>query len=326
MGVIIRTDAFGKNEVYFEREMEYLIKKWEEIESKMNKAPIGQVLYDDNNLITRVVRDIFNNDVDELIINDENSYWDIIDYIFAFSDNSLNLKVKLYAKEKPIFEEYNIMRELNQALNITVWLKCGGYLVIEKTEALISIDVNTGKNVGTYTLEETVFETNMEAAKEIAIQLRLRNLSGIIIIDFIDMKVEEDKIKVLEELERALESDRIKNNIVHFTDLGLIEMTRKRVGNPLSNDFLEVCAECGGLGQVKSKGTILSSIFNELKVTTEEKDISTVNLFLSNDMYSFIMENYVDFIYSYMKEKNKKIKLFKEDTRKNKDYELLLEV
>mgnify|MGYP003424841329 FL=1 len=218
------------------------------------------------------------------------------------------------------------MRELNQALNITVWLKCGGYLVIEKTEALISIDVNTGKNVGTYTLEETVFETNMEAAKEIAIQLRLRNLSGIIIIDFIDMKVEEDKIKVLEELERALESDRIKNNIVHFTDLGLIEMTRKRVGNPLSNDFLEVCAECGGLGQVKSKGTILSSIFNELKVTTEEKDISTVNLFLSNDMYSFIMENYVDFIYSYMKEKNKKIKLFKEDTRKNKDYELLLEV
>ena len=139
--------------------------------------------------------------------------------------------------------------------------------------------------------------------------------------------LEEDKIKVLEELERALESDRIKNNIVHFTDLGLIEMTRKRVGNPLSNDFLEVCAECGGLGQVKSKGTILSSIFNELKVTTEEKDISTVNLFLSNDMYSFIMvENYVDFIYSYMKEKNKKIKLFKEDTRKNKDYELLLEV
>lgn len=326
VGVIIRTDAYGKNEVYFEREMEYLIKKWEEIESKMSKAPIGQVLYDDNNLITRVVRDIFNNDVDELIINDENSYWDIIDYISAFSDNSLNLKVKLYAKEKPIFEEYNIIRELNQALNTNVWLKCGGYLVIERTEALVSIDVNTGKNVGTYNLEETVFETNMEAAKEIAIQLRLRNLSGIIIIDFIDMKVEEDKVKVLEELEKSLESDRIKNNIVHFTDLGLIEMTRKRVGNPLSNDFLEVCPECGGLGQVKSKGTILGNIFNELKNSTEEKDISTINLYLSNEMHSFIMENYIDFIYSYMKEKNKKIKLFKEESRKNKDYELLLEV
>lgn len=326
VGVIIRTDAFGKDEVYFEREMEYLIKKWEEIEGKMSKAPIGQVLYDDNNLITRVVRDIFNNDVDELVINDENSYWDIIDYISAFSDNSLNLKVKLYAKETPIFEEYNVVKELNQALNTNVWLKCGGYLVIERTEALVSIDVNTGKNIGTFNLEETVFETNLEAAKEIAIQLRLRNLSGIIIIDFIDMRLEEDKVRVLETLEKALESDRIKNNIVHFTDLGLIEMTRKRVGNPLANDFLELCPECGGLGQIKSKPTILSNIFNELKVTAEEKDISTINLYLSNEMYSFIFENYIDFIYSYMKEKNKKIKIFKEETRKNKDYELLLEV
>ena len=253
VGVIIRTDALGRDELYFEREMEYLIKKWEEIESKMNRAPIGEVLYDDNNLIKRVVRDIFNNDVDELIINDESAYWDIIDYISAFSDNSLNLKVKLYAKEKPIFEEYKVLKELNQALSNTVWLKCGGYLVIEKTEALVSIDVNTGKNVGTYNLEETVCETNMEAAKEIAIQLRLRNLSGIIIIDFIDMKLEEDKLKVLEALEKALENDRIKNNIVHFTDLGLIEMTRKRVGNPLSNDFLEPCSEC-------SKNLIASGI------------------------------------------------------------------
>jgi len=326
VGVIIRTDALGKDELYFEREMEYLIKKWEEIESKMNKAPIGEVLYDDNNLIKRVVRDIFNNDVDELIINDENAYWDIIDYISAFSDNSLNLKVKLYTKEKPIFEEYNIIKELNQALSNTVWLKCGGYLVIERTEALVSIDVNTGKNVGTYNLEETVCETNMEAAKEIAIQLRLRNLSGIIIIDFIDMKVEDDKIKVLQALENALENDRIKNNIVHFTDLGLIEMTRKRVGNPLSNDFLEPCSECGGLGHVKSRGTILTNIFNELKQSSEEKDINRINLYLSPDMHEFIMENYIEFIQSFIIAKNKKINFFKEETRKNRDYELILEV
>ena len=326
VGVIIRTDALGRDELYFEREMEYLIKKWEEIESKMNRAPIGEVLYDDNNLIKRVVRDIFNNDVDELIINDESAYWDIIDYISAFSDNSLNLKVKLYAKEKPIFEEYNILKELNQALSNTVWLKCGGYLVIEKTEALVSIDVNTGKNVGTYNLEETVCETNMEAAKEIAIQLRLRNLSGIIIIDFIDMKLEEDKLKVLEALEKALENDRIKNNIVHFTDLGLIEMTRKRVGNPLSNDFLEPCSECSGLGHVKSRGTILTNIFNELKQSSEEKDVNRINLYLSPDMHEFIMDNYIEFIQSFIKGKNKKINFFKEETRKNRDYELILEI
>ncbi len=326
VGVIIRTDAYGKDELYFEREMEYLIKKWEEIESKMSKAPIGEVLYDDNNLIKRVVRDIFNNDVDELIINDENAYWDIIDYISAFSDSSLNLKVKLYNKDRAIFEEYDVIRELNQALGTTVWLKCGGYLVIERTEALISIDVNTGKNIGTYNLEETVFETNLEAAREIAIQLRLRNLSGIIIIDFIDMKLEEDKTKLIEVLGKALENDRIKNNIVHFTDLGLIEMTRKRVGNPLVNDFLEPCSECQGLGQVKSKGTILTNIFNEIKQSIKEKDINRMNLYLSSDMHEFIMDNYVDFIYSFIKDKNKKINFFKEEARKNKDYELILEI
>lgn len=326
VGVIIRTDALGKDEIYFEREIEYLIRKWEEIERKMNKIPVGEVLYTDNNLIRRVVRDIFNHDVDELIINDENSYWDIIDYIAAFSDSSLNLKVKLYAKEKCIFEEYNVWRDLNQALNTTVWLKCGGYLVIEKTEALISIDVNTGKNIGIHNLEETVLQTNLDAAKEIAIQLRLRNLSGIIIIDFIDMKFEEDKELLIKTLGEALEKDRIKNNIVHFTDLGLIEMTRKRVGNPLSNDFLEVCKECGGLGHVKSKSTLLSNIFKEIKLAVEDKDISKLLLYLSDDLHLFIMENYSDFIKSYVKEKNKNILFFKDDTRKNQDFELILEV
>ncbi len=326
VGVIIRTDALGKDEIYFEREIEYLIRKWEEIERKMNKIPVGEVLYNDNNLIRRVVRDIFNHDVDELIINDENSYWDIIDYIAAFSDSSLNLKVKLYAKEKCIFEEYNVWREVNQALNTTVWLKCGGYLVIEKTEALISIDVNTGKNIGIHNLEETVLQTNLDAAKEIAIQLRLRNLSGIIIIDFIDMKLEEDKELLIKTLGEALEKDRIKNNIVHFTDLGLIEMTRKRVGNPLSNDFLEVCKECGGLGHVKSKTTLLSNIFKEIKLAVEDKDIRKLLLYLSEDLHLFIMENYSDFIKSYVKEKNKNILFFKDDTRKNQDFELILEV
>ena len=173
-------------------------------------------------------------------------------------------------------------------------------MIIEKTEALVSIDVNTGKNTGSTDLESTVFQTNMEAAKEIPVQLMLRNLGGIIIIDFIDMALEEDQKEVLRVLQENLNRDRIRNEIVHFTKLGLVEMTRKRVGNPLSSDFLEVCPECGGLGQVKSKGTILGNIFNELKNSTEEKDISTINLYLSNEMHSFIMENYIDFIYSYM--------------------------
>lgn len=326
IGVVIRTDAQGKNELHFEREMEYLVKKWQEIEANMSTAKIGEVLYEDNNLIKRVVRDIFSNDVDVLTINHEKSYWELIDYVSAFSDNSLNTKIKLYNKEQDMFEFYKINKEIAKALNSTVYLDCGGSVVIEKTEALISIDVNTGKNVGIHNLEETVLETNLEAAREIPRQLRLRNLSGIIIIDFIDMRVEEDKTKVLEELEKNLAKDRIKNNIVHFTDLGLVEMTRKRVGKPLSNYFLIPCSECQGTGYVKGDSTIISEIFEEVRKATLEKDINIINLKLNSDRYNYIMETYVEFLRAYTDKKGKKIKIFKEDTRKIRDYELILEI
>lgn len=326
IGIIIRTDAQGKDELHFEREMEYLVKKWQEIESRMSSAKIGEILYEDNNLIKRIVRDIFSNDVDELIVNDEKSYWNLIDYVSAFSDNSLNTKIKLYNKKEDIFDFYNINKELNQALDNVVWLDCGGYLVIEKTEALISIDVNTGKNVGIHNLEETVYETNLEAAKEIARQLRLRNLSGIIIIDFIDMKLEEDKKSVLVQLEESLSKDRIKNNIVHFTDLGLIEMTRKRVGKPLSSYFMNTCPECNGTGLVKSCGTILSEIFDEVKKVAIEKDINKIKLFVSKEMYYYLVDTYKVFLETYLENNGKKLEILKEDTRKNKEFELILEI
>lgn len=246
MGVIIRTAAYGKSEFHFEREIEYLVKKWEDIEKKIKGAKIGEVLYKDNGIVTTVLRDIFSNDIDELIVDNEEVYWEIIDYVNAFSEKTLKTKIKLYrdSDEKEIFDLYGISEEIEKALNEVVWLECGGYLVIQKTEALISIDVNTGKNTGSYNLEETVVNTNVEAAREIPRQLRLRNFGGIIIIDFIDMRVEEDKVRVIEELEKNLQKDRIKNNIVHFTDLGLVEMTRKRTGKPLAYYYQEVCPYC----------------------------------------------------------------------------------
>jgi ribonuclease G len=326
IGVVIRTDAQGKNEVHFEREMEYLVKKWQEIEGGMSSAKIGDILYEDNNLIKRVVRDIFSNDVDELVINHEKSYWELIDYVSAFSDNSLNTKIKLYSREEDIFEYYSINKELKKALNAKVPLDCGGSLVIERTEALVSIDVNTGKNIGVHNLEETVLETNLEAAREIPRQLRLRNLSGIIIIDFIDMRIEEDKIKVLNELEKNLAKDRIKNNIVHFTDLGLVEMTRKRVGKPLFTYFLTECQECGGTGYIKGNSTLLSEIFEELKCVCSDKEVKFIKIKVAKDLYTYIMDTYYEFIRAFVESKEKKVKIIKEDTRKNKDYELILEI
>ncbi|UYI78646.1 MAG: Rne/Rng family ribonuclease [Fusobacterium varium] len=325
MGVIIRTAAFGKSEFHFEREIEYLVKKWEDIEKKIKGAKIGEVLYKDNGIITTVLRDIFSNDIDELIVDNEDVYWEVIDYINAFSEKTLKTKIKLYkdGKEKDIFDLYGINEEIDKALNEVVWLECGGYLVIQKTEALISIDVNTGKNTGSLNLEETVVNTNIEAAKEIPRQLRLRNFGGIIIIDFIDMRVEEDKIKVLEALEKHLQKDRIKNNIVHFTDLGLVEMTRKRSGKPLAYYFQEVCPCCNGTGKIKSKDALIHELMKEIKICSEDKDISTIKVRLSKNLIESFKEIYFEIIKEFLKIKKKAIEL-EVDTNNSCQYEIIL--
>ncbi|MGL5702116.1 MAG: Rne/Rng family ribonuclease, partial [Cetobacterium sp.] len=196
MGVIIRTAAEGKSIYHFEKELQYLIKKWEEIEVKIKAARTGELLYKDNGIVSKVLRDIIGNDIDEIVVDNEEVYWEIIDYVRAFSEGIPKMKIKLYTEKDEIFYKYGIQKEVEKSLEVTTNLECGGSIVIEKTEALVSIDVNTGKNIGSMNLEETVVKTNIEAAEEIARQLRIRNLSGIIIIDFIDMKVEEDKVKV----------------------------------------------------------------------------------------------------------------------------------
>lgn len=325
MGVIIRTAAEGKSIYHFEREIQYLSKKWEETDRKISKAKIGDTLYRDNDIITKILRDIFSNQIDELIVDNEEAYWEIIDYINAFSENNLKTKIKLYRDSKDIFEVYNINKEIENALKEVVWLECGGYLVIQKTEALISIDVNTGKNTGTLNLEETVLNTNVEAAVEIARQLRLRNLSGIIIIDFIDMKLEADKIKVTEALEKSLSKDRIKNNIIHFTDLGLVEMTRKRTGNPLFYYFQEECPKCNGTGRIKSKKSIVESIIKEIKELSTEEDIRKIKVVTTKDVCHKLEEIYLDFINSYLAKKGKILELIESIHGEKNDYNILLE-
>lgn len=309
MGVIIRTAAQGKSVYHFEKEISYLVKKWEDIEKKIAKAKIGEVLYNDNSIVTTILRDILSNDIDELVVDNEEVYWEIIDYINAFSENNFKTKVKLFDENRDIFDEYNVNKEIQKALDKNVWLDCGGYLVIEKTEALVSIDVNTGKNTGSYNLEETVVNTNVEAAREIPRQLRLRNFGGIIIIDFIDMRVEEDKVRVIEELEKNLQKDRIKNNIVHFTDLGLVEMTRKRTGKPLAYYYQEVCPYCNGTGKVKSQDALVHELIKEIKLSSDDRDISKIKVVLSKRLKDSFTEVYFDIMREYLKNKGKSIEL-----------------
>lgn len=324
MGVIIRTAAQGKSIFHFEREMEYLVKKWEDIEKKTSTAKIGEVLYKDNGIVATVLRDIFSNEIDELVIDNEEAYWEVIDYINAFSEKTLKTKIKLYNDDEiEIFERYGIEKEIENALKEEVRLECGGYLVIQKTEALISIDVNTGKNTGSYNLEQTVLNTNLEAAREIPRQLRLRNLGGIIIIDFIDMRLEEDKLKVLEALEQNLSKDRIKNNIVHFTDLGLIEMTRKRTGKPLYNYFQERCPMCEGTGKIKSKDSVIHEMMIEIKECAKDEDINIIKVILSKKLKIAFKELYFDFVEDFVKSRKKKI-ILEENSQNDYSYEIIL--
>lgn len=324
MGVIIRTAAQGKSIFHFEREMEYLVKKWEDIEEKTSTAKIGEVLYKDNGIVATVLRDIFSNEIDELVIDNEEAYWEVIDYINAFSEKTLKTKIKLYNDDEiGIFERYGIEKEIENALKEEVRLECGGYLVIQKTEALISIDVNTGKNTGSYNLEQTVLNTNLEAAREIPRQLRLRNLGGIIIIDFIDMRLEEDKLKVLEALEQNLSKDRIKNNIVHFTDLGLIEMTRKRTGKPLYNYFQERCPMCEGTGKIKSKDSVIHEMMTEIKECAKDEDINIIKVILSKKLKIAFKELYFDFVEDFVKNRKKKI-ILEENSQNDYSYEIIL--
>ncbi|MGL4307501.1 Rne/Rng family ribonuclease [Cetobacterium sp. SF1] len=324
MGAIIRTACEGKSIYHFEKEIQYLVKKWEEIEKRIKKAKIGEVLYRDNSVLVRILRDIFSNDVDELIINDEEAYWEVIDYINAFNENNLKTKIKLYRESEDIFDVYNINKEIENALKETVWLDCGGYLVIEKTEALVSIDVNTGKNTGSVNLEETVVNTNIEAAIEIARQLRLRNLSGIIIIDFIDMKIDSDKDRVKEVLEQELDKDRIKSNIIHFTDLGLIEMTRKRTGNPLSYYYQQQCPMCSGTGVIKSTTAVLEEILKEIKEVLEEKDINIIRILTTKEVKTKLQEIYLDFINALLKRRGKTLIIEEDKSLEKNHYNILL--
>ena len=326
MGVIIRTAAKGKTDLHLKKEIEYLVEKWKNIEKRFKSSRVGDVLYCDNDMITRTVRDVFSNCVDELIIDDEKRYWEIVDYVKAFSDNSFKTKVKLFESSLHIFDHYGVTKGLETALNERVWLNCGGYLIIQKTEALISIDVNTGKNIGTLNLEETIVQTNIEAAIEIARQLRIRNLSGIIIIDFIDMKVEDDKLRVIEILEENLKKDRIKNNIIHFTDLGLVEMTRKRQGNPLAKYYQQPCPTCNGTGVVKSKENIVLDILREIRELAEEEDINGIMLTTTIELYNFILETYVEFIRGYLKLRKKEFTFKKSKNKINNDYEIVMEM
>ncbi len=262
-GYILRTQAHGIDEDTIKKEIDFLNKTWEDIMARSEKTSATSLVYKDLTVTFRAVRDLLANEADKLIIDSKDEFQNVQNFLKRLMPD-VNLSVELYQGPESIFDAYNIEGDVSRALKRKVWLKSGGYIVIDQTEALVAIDVNTGRYVGKHNFDETILKTNLEAVKEIAYQIRLRNIGGIIIIDFIDMKKEQHKEKVMTHMDEAMKKDKSQTNILPLTELGLVQMTRKRTRRNLTRTLCEPCFYCNGDGHLLSKKSICHKIYRDL--------------------------------------------------------------
>ncbi len=262
-GFIMRTVAENIGSEELEADMEYLLLLWDEILDKASRAKVPSLIFKDLDVILRVVRDFFTETTNELVIDNHEVFEQLLSYTKTFAPQLAD-RINHYDADMPLFEYYGVETDINSALDKKVWLRSGGYIVIEPTEALTVIDVNSGRYVGAADLAETIFKTNMEAVWEIARQLRLRNLGGIIIIDFIDMENEQHREELYNAFQEAMRDDKSKVNILKLSEFGLVQMTRKRLSESLTQMMCEPCPYCGGEGFVKSRRTVCHEIYRKI--------------------------------------------------------------
>jgi len=288
-GLIIRTVAEGKNEDALQSDIESLIKTWERIESKLKKNKPPLLIYKDMGMTSSVIRDLFTNDISRLVVDSRKLYREISSYLKEVAPNLLD-NIEFYNRNYPIFDAFKIETEIEKSLARKVWIKSGGYLIFDHTEALVAIDVNSGKFMGRKNHEENSLKINLEAAYEIARQLRLRDIGGIIVIDFIDMLENKNKQRLHEEFKRELKQDRAQANITPISEFGLIEMTRERVRPSLLFAFSETCPTCHGTGRVTSKGTVLTRLERWLRKFKSESKERSIRLTTHPVIASYLTE------------------------------------
>lgn len=263
MGVIVRTAAVGSSKEELERDIDFLARLWTRIMKKSELLSAPRLIHAEETLMYRAVRDMFTPEVDNFIVNDRESYEKVLT-VTEISQPELASRIKYYDDPANIFDAYNIENKISKVFNRKVWMDNGAYLVIDEAEALTAIDVNSGKYIGEEDLQETILQVNLESCKAIAQQLRLRDIGGIVIIDFIDMDTKEHEDIVVETLKEALKSDRTKTNVIGFTGLGLVEMTRKKVRRKISQLLEEGCPDCNGSGKVLSPAAIAIKIVRDV--------------------------------------------------------------
>ncbi len=288
-GYIVRTAAEGSSREELEADRIYLDRLWESIRRRADEVEAGHVVYEDLPLALRTLRDLVGDSVEKVRVDSRETYLRLVEFAEQFVPYMAS-QLEYYPGARPIFDLYGIEDEIQKALDRKVQLKSGGHLVIDQTEAMTTIDVNTGAYVGHRTLEETIFKTNLEAAQAIARQLRLRNLGGIIIIDFIDMGEEAHRRQVLRALEKSLERDHAKSHITEVSALGLVEMTRKRTRESLEHVLCEPCPTCGGRGSLKTPETVCYEIFREIIREARQYDAEKLLVLASQSVVDLMLD------------------------------------
>jgi len=263
-GLIARTAGQGKSAEAFQRDGSYLFRTWDEVRAVASRNPAPMLLYREPSLVERLLRDLLSEDVSSIRLDDDGAFERVLDIVRAL-EPALAPRVRRHAGPVGLMEEYGVSAEVERALRAKVWLSSGGYIVVNQTEALVAIDVNTGRFVGKSQLEETLLKANLDAVREIVRQIRLRDLGGIIVIDFIDMEQRKSQREVLRALEQELRKDRSPTKLLSVADFGLIILTRKRVKQSLERLLMQHCPYCSGSGQVKSVSTVCAEIYDEVR-------------------------------------------------------------
>lgn len=288
-GYIVRTIGLQATEQQLLKDALYLQRLWRAVSERLTNAEKGQVLYEELPLHVRTLRDIMDEHIDKVSIDSKQSFDEMQEFAKKYMPDQISL-LNHYIAERPIFDLHSVEDEIQKAMQRKVMLKSGGYLIVDQTEAMTTIDVNTGGFIGSRNLEETIYKTNLEAAQSIARQLRLRNLGGIIIIDFIDMEVEEHKRQVMRALEKSLEKDHARTQISDVSELGLVQMTRKRTRESLEHVLCESCAVCNGRGFVKTAETICYEIFREITRVSRLYQPTSLMILASQEVVDLLLD------------------------------------
>ncbi len=288
-GFIVRTVSEGASEEAIVSDLQFLQRLWSAVQDQVPMARPGDIVHEDLPLVLRVLRDISGAEVEKLRIDSRETFLRVENFVTRFMPE-LAHKLEYYPGERPIFDLYNIDDEIQKALSRKVQLKSGGHLIFDQTEAMTTIDVNTGSYVGHRNLEETIFKTNLEATQAIVRNLRLRNLGGIIIVDFIDMQSEEHKRRVIRALEKHIERDNANCHISEISSLGLVQMTRKRTRESLEHVLCEACPTCGGRGSVKTAETVCYEIFREILREARQFDAAQLLVLASQEVVDMLVD------------------------------------